>query len=53
MLNPSDDRNIYSENNFFKYLAIPTKRGVDVCDLLAAKPMGNPVKLIPTEGLPF
>ena len=49
MLNPSDYRNIYTENNFFKYLAIPTKEGVDFYDLLAAKPMGNPVKLILTD----
>ena len=49
MLNPSDYRNIYTENNFFTYFAIPTKEGVDPYDVLAAKPMGNPVKLIPID----
>ena len=45
----SDYRNIYTEKNFFKYLAIPTKEGINLYDLLASKPMSNPVKLIPTD----
>tara|TARA_B110000503_G_scaffold122528_1_gene187197 strand:+ start:716 stop:2215 length:1500 start_codon:yes stop_codon:yes gene_type:complete len=45
----ADYRNIYTEKNFFKYLAIPTKEGINLYDLLASKPMSNPVKLIPTD----
>lgn len=37
------------KKNFFKYLAIPTKEGINLYDLLASKPMSNPVKLIPTD----
>ena len=45
----SDYRNIYTENNFFKYIAIPRQEGIDLYDLLSPNPMTSPVKLIPTN----
>jgi CubicO group peptidase (beta-lactamase class C family) len=45
----SDYRNIYTENNFFKYIAIPRQEGIDLYDLLSPNPMSSPVKLIPTN----
>ncbi len=45
----SEYRNIYTEKNFFKYIAIPRQEGIDLYDLLSSNPINTPIKLFPTD----